>query len=203
MGSITKPLRCTTSLKGEHDSKNEGTLNRLNNPKKFKPTKRQAAKVLKTISEKLPGVIEDRYILVRKRVNNKTLKTYIYLVFKENTNLESICNCVHKLVPCVEIDWKCRNPSCTCHSCASEIEKGRKRRGFGYICSSDVTDIIQQLQNLGFLCEIKKLPTFECKTKAIRNPLEQFKCQTCSFIGKTKLGYISHTQTHKHETKEL
>lgn len=199
MGSLTTPIKSNQLSADVSTFKNTTTLTRLNDPRKFKATKRLPVACLKIVSKNLSNVIGDCYLLVRKRINNKTVKTYIFLVFKDFTNLEHVCNIVHKSVPYIEIDNRCKNPCCTCSTCSLKIEKGRKRRGFGYISESDIQGTINHLQSIGFSSEIKKLPATKCTTKTIRNPGQHFECVTCNFICKTKLGYFSHTSKHKHE----
>jgi len=193
MGSVSMSLNSNESS----TSQTFHELNDLNDVKKFKPTKRQPSSVLKYIFRNLYDVIHE-YILVRKLVAGKTVKTYIYLVFKDSVDLKHMKYLVHNSVPYIEIDRKCTNPHCTCKTCPSTIEKGRKRRGFGYISVSDLSKTVSRLQNSGFTCMIKKPSIFKTiKRRIVRNPTKRFKCEECGFECSSYYGYTSHNRKHQ------
>ena len=194
MGSISSPIKSRGLTDNVQNSKKVPRERSLNDPKKFKPTKRQASFVLKTIFNNLSDVIIQNYLLVRKQVHGKTVKTYYFLIFKNHTNLIHACSLVHQIVPQIEINNFCSVPSCTCQTCSSKIEQGKKRRGFGYIHQSEISETINRLQRAGFIAEVKQLP--QNKNKHVRHLANQIKCDECSFICRTKLGFSSHIKKH-------
>jgi hypothetical protein len=170
---------------------------RLSDPRRFKPTKRVRKSTLELLARNLKDYIGKEILVVRKQKQEKTVKTYVYLVFKDETELDWIRNIVHQILPLTETAAKeCNNDECTCKAC--DVVTGRrriKRRGFGYLHESDLIQHKGLLEEQGYVCSVSTLPV-------VSKPISRrFICDVCDYPCQTRLGYVSHNSS-KHDRND-
>ncbi len=171
----------------------EASANQLVDPTTFKPTKRVRKSTLALLATNLKNYISKDFLIVRKRKQSSTVKTYVYLVFRDQTDLRWMKRIVHRILPLTETVKKCKNGGCICVACAVVGEKKRvlKRRGFGYVRESDLQRQKQDLEARGYVCSIEPLPI-------VNKPVvRRFVCEICDLACGTKLGYNSHSGKHR------
>ncbi len=164
-------------------------------PRTFKPTKRVRKSTLALLAANLKNYIYKDFLIVRKQKRSSTVKTYVYLVFREQTDLRWMKKIVHRILPLTETVKKCSNGGgCTCVACAvGEKKRVLKRRGFGYIRESDLHRLKRDLEAQGYVCSIEPLPI-------VNKPVvRRFVCEICDFACSTKLGYVSHSRKHRND----
>lgn len=174
----------------------------LTDIRQFKPTRQVAKSLLKILHLNLIDFISWKYLLVRKEVLSKTVKTYLFLIFNSGSDLQWMRRIVHNIFPSIEVDGQCKTPDCTCK--ASRVGKPRviKRRGFGYICEENVEETIETLKKQGYVVSVEYLPWLKKKEKRQRPQLERLSCNRCEFVGRSQLGFSSHQQKHERETQQ-
>jgi hypothetical protein len=180
-------------------SKREHSLTDI---RQFKPTRQVAKSLLRILHMNLIDFISWKYLLVRKEVLSKTVKTYLFLIFNSGTDLQWMRRIVHNIFPFVEIDGQCKTPDCTCK--ASRVGKPRvvKRRGFGYICEDNIEETIATLKKQGYVVSVEYLPWLKKQEKRQRPQLKRLSCNRCEFIGRSQLGFNSHQQKHEREAQQ-
>lgn len=145
------------------------TKESLFDPKRFKATRQVRQSTLALLAENLEDYITANYLLVRRRVNEKTVKTYVFLVLRNFANPDWIRRLVHRIVPLIETDVNCTESDCTCKACASSLVRGIRRRGFGYIKEVDLEKTVEQLMQQGFTCSLRGLPPTKRQRRALRS----------------------------------
>lgn len=150
-------------------SKQTGQEQSLVDIKKFKPTRTVAKPLLKLLSSNLRKFISDKYLLVTRQVFSQVreapiiVKTYVFLVFKNQTDLRWMRKAVHKILPLIEIDDDCESSDCVCKAtnrCLKRsLKRKLKRQGFGYLHEKDIASVESQARELDYDFRIKRLPT--------------------------------------------
>ena len=197
--------------KSRYLRKNIGTSTSfLSDLTKLKFTRRVSKSTIELIYSNLRNYISDKYIYVRRNTIQKgipkTLKTYTFLVFKDNTDLHWARKLIHQIVPRIEIDINCSRVDCTCKGSIDNSKpkpptnRYLKRKGFGYITEKNIDSTILKLNLQDTTSVIKTLP----KRKPRRQPnqtlkLKLVKCSLCKFYSKSNVGFISHMKRHSHQ----
>jgi hypothetical protein len=172
---------------------------------KFRDTRRVSKPTIELIYSNLRNYLTDKYIYVIRKTKGqiqRTLKTYTFLVFKENTDLLWARKLVHQIVPLVEIDTNCFRIDCTCkgsinHSNTKATKRRPKRRGFGYITETNLNKTILKLEQHHITCVIKTLAKPKPRLQPQQNlKLKLIKCSLCKFFSKSDVGFLSHMKRH-------
>lgn len=160
-------------MQGWHHLKTKReTKQLLCDPKKFKATRTVRNSNLALLAENLEDFVTPNYLLVRRRVHNKTVKTYVYLVFRNFAKLDWMRTLVHRIVPLIETDVQCIDYHCPCRACASKLVRGIKRRGFGYIKEEDIETTVDHLIQQGYDCSLRGLPPTRAQRRTLRSQTE-------------------------------